>query len=150
MRFDTDQGTKCLKATWTLSGLVCGIGIDPDVLCIRLVMGERFSLTSLPCLFTEESLNPGFDPGSFDFTIADSKILKGIVPQWLIKASVHRQNGHRKEVLHVTVDTPAHVNILNSKEADELAKESRACPQSSNLTALKDTNASCQPKTNQQ
>ncbi|GFR03675.1 hypothetical protein TNCT_729191 [Trichonephila clavata] len=40
MRFDTDQGTKCLKVTWTLSGLVCGIGIDPDVLCIRLVMGE--------------------------------------------------------------------------------------------------------------
>ncbi|GFV65337.1 RNase H domain-containing protein [Trichonephila clavipes] len=36
---------------------------------------------------------------------------------------------------------PAHVNILGNEKADELAKESRACPQSSNLSTPLDTNA---------
>ncbi|GFX94094.1 RNase H domain-containing protein [Trichonephila clavipes] len=35
---------------------------------------------------------------------------------------------------------PTHVNILGNEKADELAKEPRACPQSSNLTTLMDAN----------
>ncbi|GFU25957.1 RNase H domain-containing protein [Trichonephila clavipes] len=36
---------------------------------------------------------------------------------------------------------PAHVNILGNEKVDELAKETRACPQSSNPTTLNDANA---------
>ncbi|GFU92614.1 hypothetical protein TNCV_4795421 [Trichonephila clavipes] len=41
--------------------------------------------------------------------------------------------------MHVTMDT-ALVNILGNEKADKLGKESRACPQSSNLTGIIDAN----------
>ncbi|GFV47593.1 uncharacterized protein TNCV_1775571 [Trichonephila clavipes] len=43
---------------------------------------------------------------------------------------------------------PAHINILGDEKADKLAKESRACPQSFNLTTLIDTNATASPTEN--
>ncbi|GFX25046.1 hypothetical protein TNCV_4260131 [Trichonephila clavipes] len=72
------------------------------------------------------------------------------------KLSQKRYPSRRKDILHtekIFFTLPwilVHVNILGNDRADALDKESRACPQSSNLTTLHRCQCSCQPKTNQQ